>query len=147
MNEHELIEFKSMVREEVRATLGIDFRAFQQIREHLDIILAKQEQTLDHLMGLGHQQETDYKAHLSSLKGLMADHKKTLEEIRTIYQDAKNDTRELRQLVTKHQHRLSSYYYNFHLKVLGLAALGGFSALVLLYVIKSFLWPVLGKYF
>jgi len=151
MSGQALAEMDDVIRDEVRAVLVNDMKEIYRLRDFLESALAKQEQLTEEfktfVIGNISNQKTDYQAHFEAMRGLFAEQKKLAEETRTIYQDTSNHTHELRRIATKHQERVSAYYYNLHLRVFGIAALGGFFALLMFQITYRFIIPFFQRFF
>lgn len=137
-----------------RKTSSTPVNEVQEIRyiaDRLDALFAQQKQKIDDfdilIVGYDREQKKNQQAFIDSLKKMLAEHKKIAEETKILFQDAQNDTHELRRIAEVHQQKLSSYYDYLFLKIFGIAALGGMFALVIMQIVYAYLIPLIHRWF
>ena len=128
-----------------------DLQDIQYITDRLDALFAQQKQQLEDLdvliVGYDREQKKDQQAFMDMLKKMLGEHKKIAEETKALFQNARNDTNELRRIAEMHQQKLSSYYDYLLLKIFGVAALGGLFALFIIQIVYGYLIPLIHRWF
>jgi len=151
MNEQELSQVRETLSHEIRSILANDMHEIRLIKENLDALLEQQKQRIEDLdmliVGFDHEQKKTMQAYLDSSKKLLAEQKKIAEDSKTLYQALSSDIQELRSISSRHQQKLSTYYDYLYLKVLGIAAFGGFFAFLTSGLFFNLVLPFLRKYF
>jgi flagellar biosynthesis chaperone FliJ len=128
-----------------------EVQELRYIADRLDTLFAQQKQKIEDLdvliVGHDREQKKNQQAFVDSLKKTLSEHKKIAEETKALFQDTRNDTQELRRIAILHQQKLSSYYDYLFLKILGIAAMGGMLAIVIMQIVYGYLIPLIHRWF
>jgi len=144
-------DVEASIEQQSSSTPVNEVQEIRYIADRLDAIFAQQKQKIDDLdvliVGYDREQKKSQQAFVDSLKKMLAEQKKIAEEIKALFQDARNDTHELRRIAEVHQQKLSSYYDYLFLKIFGIAAMGGMFALVIMQIVYGYLIPLIHRWF
>jgi len=142
-------DFQDIEEKESRAVLADEIEEIRLIKERLDTIFEQQKQRMDDLdvlvVGYAHEQKSIQESSLDALKVFQSDQKKIIEDIKALSEGVRRDTQELGRVATQHKKDLSSYYDYLYLKVFGIAAIGGLSALLLYQLFLRFIFPIISR--